>query len=92
MNNSIFEKSVYKGDPRPEQTAAWAEYHDCEVSFWADASKVKILILCLVQLITIDEADLKAINRSSIPVPDGSGYLAMLDVFHEIHCLYAVML
>ncbi|MCJ1360353.1 MAG: hypothetical protein MMC33_010358 [Icmadophila ericetorum] len=39
------------------------------------------------QNLVISGDDLKAINRSSIVLADGSGYLATLDVFHELHCL-----
>ena len=39
------------------------------------------------QNLVISGDDLKAINRTSIALADGSGYLATLDVFHELHCL-----
>ncbi len=37
----------------------------------------------------VSEEDIKAVNRSSIALTDGSGYLATLEVFHQLHCLYA---
>jgi Mycotoxin biosynthesis protein UstYa len=37
--------------------------------------------------IVVSGDDLKAIDRESIPLADGSGYLATLDVFHQLHCL-----
>ena len=35
----------------------------------------------------VSEEDVKAVNRSSIALADGSGYLATLEVFHQLHCL-----
>lgn len=35
----------------------------------------------------VSEEDIKAVNRSSIALADGSGYLATLEVFHQLHCL-----
>jgi hypothetical protein len=37
--------------------------------------------------IVVSGDDLRAIDRESIPLADGSGYLATLDVFHQLHCL-----
>jgi Mycotoxin biosynthesis protein UstYa len=31
--------------------------------------------------------ELRRANLTSIPLADGSGYFATLDVFHQIHCL-----
>jgi len=36
----------------------------------------------------VSEEDIKSVNRSSIALADGSGYLATLEVFHQLHCLY----
>ena len=38
--------------------------------------------------IRVQKSDLDKINRTSIPLADGSGYLASLDVFHQLHCVY----
>ncbi|MCJ1251143.1 hypothetical protein MMC30_008374 [Trapelia coarctata] len=35
----------------------------------------------------VSEQDIEAVNRSSIALADGSGYLATLEVFHQLHCL-----
>ncbi|KAK1993870.1 hypothetical protein LX36DRAFT_728702 [Colletotrichum falcatum] len=37
--------------------------------------------------IVVRNDDLKNLNRTSVLLRDGSGYLAGLDVFHELHCL-----
>ena len=41
--------------------------------------------------IVISEEELKAMGRQSLPLADGSGYLAVLEVFHQLHCLYVVV-
>jgi hypothetical protein len=37
--------------------------------------------------------DVKAFNReeTAIVLPDGSGYLGTLNVYHEIHCIVSVL-
>lgn len=40
------------------------------------------------QSVRVAEGDLVKINRTSVPLnDDGGGYLAVVDVFHELHCL-----
>lgn len=35
----------------------------------------------------VDKETLDKINRSSVALLDGSGYLIGLDVYHQLHCL-----
>jgi len=43
------------------------------------------------QNIRVQEEDLRRINRTGIPLNDQEGgYLATLDVFHELHCLNVI--
>ncbi|KAI0895695.1 hypothetical protein F4806DRAFT_467652 [Annulohypoxylon nitens] len=37
--------------------------------------------------IKVDKETLERINHTSVPLLDGSGYMAALDVFHQLHCL-----
>jgi len=37
--------------------------------------------------IAVSKEDLDIINRTSIELADGSGYMATLEVFHHVHCL-----
>ena len=37
--------------------------------------------------IRVSKEDLDKINRTSVPLLDGSGYMASLDVYHQLHCL-----
>ncbi|KAI9833741.1 MAG: hypothetical protein M1819_003474 [Sarea resinae] len=37
--------------------------------------------------ITVQKSDLEKINQTSVRLEDGSGYLAGVEVFHELHCL-----
>ena len=30
-------------------------------------------------------------NLTSIPYADGSGYIAVVDVFHQLHCLVSIL-
>ena len=38
--------------------------------------------------IVVSEDDLEAVNRTSIKLTEGSGFLGTLGVFHQIHCLW----
>lgn len=40
--------------------------------------------------IKVDHETLERINRTSVPLLDGSGYMAALDVFHQLHCLVSL--
>ena len=44
----------------------------------------------LDQQIVVSKSDLEKINRTSIELLDGSGYMVTLDVFHELHCLVSI--
>ena len=37
--------------------------------------------------IRVSKETLDRINRTSVPLLDGSGYMAGLDVYHQLHCL-----
>ncbi|KAJ6442617.1 GTP:AMP phosphotransferase, mitochondrial [Purpureocillium lavendulum] len=37
--------------------------------------------------VRVSKEDLDRINRTSVPLLDGSGYMAGLDVYHQLHCL-----
>jgi hypothetical protein len=37
--------------------------------------------------IRVSKEVLDKINRTSVPLLDGSGYMASLDVYHQLHCL-----
>lgn len=37
--------------------------------------------------VTVQKEDLERINQTSVRLEDGSGYLAGLEVYHELHCL-----
>ena len=44
--------------------------------------------------IRLSLSDIKAFDRedTAIALPDGSGYVGTLNVFHEIHCVVSVVL
>lgn len=35
----------------------------------------------------VQRSELNSIGKTSIKLPDGSGYLGLADVFHQLHCL-----
>lgn len=38
-------------------------------------------------IIKISEDELKKLNKTSIPLQDGSGYIAYLEAIHMLHCV-----
>lgn len=88
MNNSIDETNPFKGKQRPEQTKAWNDIRRRKIdgSLYSDCRATQSDRV-LGQIIAFSEDDLKAINCSSIEIPDGGGFIVTLDVFHEIQCL-----
>ena len=78
--------SPFIGDPRPELDEAWHSILKCTVS--TNLQSCPSLTTSLDTNIRIDDDTLSKINKTSIPLNDGGGgYLAALDVHHELHCL-----
>ena len=48
---------------------------------------VLILMLRAVGRIRVKKEELDRAELSSIHLADGSGYMATIDVFHQLHCL-----
>ena len=89
-NVTLGEKNEFMGEPRPEQSKAWKDaYGNCETSpdYAKGVEENAKTDGCLGIHIRVQKEDLDKINRTSIPLADGSGYLASLDVFHQIHCV-----
>lgn len=40
--------------------------------------------------VRVDKETLDKLNRSSVALKDGSGYMVVLDVYHQLHCLVCV--
>ncbi|KAK9434862.1 hypothetical protein VB005_09650 [Metarhizium brunneum] len=40
--------------------------------------------------LVVQKEDLKQVDRSSVSLRDGSGYLASLSVYHQLHCLVSI--
>jgi hypothetical protein len=55
-------------------------------------SRKRQLLIRSVSNIKVSENDLAALNLSSVALADGSGYIAELGVFHELHCLVFLLL
>lgn len=77
LNGEIVQKNKYRGLPTPEIDAEWLK-----IGLGTPA-------------IRLYDEDIKLLNKSGTPdrplhhIPEeyGGGYLAMLEVFHLLHCL-----
>lgn len=86
-NSTIDSMNKFKGFPRPELDEAWEDgYLRCRRGNAMSESSGSTNFIG--PNIVVSEDDLKAVNRTSIKLTDGSGFLGTLGVFHQIHCLW----
>lgn len=74
MRGEFDHKSIFKGEPNPDLDAAWDQIAD-------DG-----------QIISIDQETFDHLNKSAdtavtVPSGYGGGYLASIEIFHQLHCL-----
>ncbi|PQE07785.1 tat pathway signal sequence protein [Rutstroemia sp. NJR-2017a BVV2] len=80
---AVFYETVSINTPLDEKSLFTGEPRQELEDAWYDILKY--------QNIRVTKAELNAINRTSIPLNDAQGgYLANLDVFHELHCLNVI--
>lgn len=81
----------YVGVPRPELEDAWKGLLQSKSSLVAVRCKalIRLLLLSEDMNVRLSLEDIKAFDReeNAIALPDGSGYLGTLNVYHEIHCI-----
>ncbi len=82
----------YSGYPRPELEEAWGKLLGSTsypkrlpnaITHYFDHSDMNIRLAL---------EDLKVFNRDqdAVALPDGSGYIGTLNIYHEIHCVVSV--
>jgi hypothetical protein len=73
FNNSLLHGNIYRGDASPEVDEAW---HELGIH-WNNMT------------IPRDKGLKTTIDPGSVRVQDeyGAGYMGMLEVFHQLHCL-----
>lgn len=100
FENEFEESSTYRGPPTLARENAWAELWDCEKSSLLPVSIVDSLCADSVTAglifkhasVNIPASKLHLLNKTADSQdwrknPDGNGYSATLDVFHQLHCL-----
>ena len=92
--------NVFTGDPRPELDAAWRELIEREFclssvylcSFGLHGSCLFSLLDYMLKhssamTLKISAKELSHLHEDSIAFADGSGYIAEMAVYHELHCI-----
>ncbi|KAL9107050.1 MAG: hypothetical protein Q9227_007996 [Pyrenula ochraceoflavens] len=75
----------YTGEPRPEVDRAWSNLLKCEAP---SSMLVNSLIDGFIAtLVKISKEELVKMNRASIPLRDGTGYVGYLESNHMLHCV-----
>ena len=85
--SSYKSQSPYKGPPSPDVDAAW----DRIIEGRCCKNDIMLSNIEIVGAMSITEETLGKINASehAVRLPDesGGGYLAVLEVFHQLHCV-----
>lgn len=96
--DSFNSTSIYRGPPNPEREAAWDKLTYSK-SFRPSPIHYKELSIALTTMnyvehgIEVPESELAGLNRSpadnlkKVPKEVGNGYVGILEVFHQLHCL-----
>jgi hypothetical protein len=98
FDNEFAHETKYRGPPTPALEKEWQGLWKCR----KDQSRLDAvrLLTCPDGPFRIPEEEVAGLNRSAdlgggkalIPADDGSGgYLAMIEVFHQLHCLVSAL-
>lgn len=85
------EPNIFASPPSREADAAWLALLRC--TFWILDSEVPAKTVANSYVddnLVVQEDDLIKIDKSSVPLRDGSGYLSGLGVMHQLHCLVSL--
>ena len=94
FNGSLEFDSIYRGEPNPELDAAWSRigidgiitrYSAKKHNFTCLHDLVPPTRLTLEELKKIGKTDSPSIVK--FPEEEGGGYMASVEVFHQLHCL-----
>ncbi|EXU95822.1 DUF3328 domain protein [Metarhizium robertsii] len=69
--------AAFAGPPSLETDAAWQRLLKCTRKIYIKHDNNLV----------VQKEDLNQVDRSSVSLRDGSGYLASLSVYHQLHCL-----
>ena len=79
--------SVFAGEPRPELDQAWSKLlrgmHHVSVSPVPFTEHHSIA----GSMIRLSEDEMRVMNKTSIALKDGSGYIGYLESYHMLHCV-----
>ncbi|KAJ5598774.1 hypothetical protein N7537_008858 [Penicillium hordei] len=94
QNGISSDTTLYQGMPTTENNRLWKELYARELVWYSTNLVSFILTLCLIKdemtRISYEEA-LQLPNKTSPEAPyEGSGYLIVLNVFHNLHCLDSI--
>lgn len=76
----------FQKEPSLEVDHAWHQLLKCAY-LYKNMGEYQLINSGKDNNIVVQKEHLEMLNRSSVLLRDGSGYLAGLDVFHELHCL-----
>lgn len=85
--------NVYKNPPNPATEEAWNDLTSGKFPLLLPYNTLLYtnnLSGLSVGIVKINDQDLKMLGRTSYQMYDGSGYLASVSMFHQLHCLVRI--
>lgn len=91
LDNAFDVVNVYRGPPTPEREEAWQNLSYSKLG-QGNNGLLSIYLHTKEHAINIEKDKLHIYNRSDVPnlrpaPPEVGGYGAVLEVFHQLHCL-----
>lgn len=80
-------RTDFSSPPSLEVDAAWHELLTCMCLALQTLNAEPTTDSLADNNLVVSAEDLTRLDRTSVPLVDGSGYLASLSVFHQLHCL-----
>lgn len=87
LNRSIESENVFAGKRTKAMDEAWAELIKRTYTYCKSHTLVCCLPSSTAMALKISKEELNRLGETSISFRDGSGYLAEMAVFHELHCV-----
>lgn len=94
MDGRIYGFNQFRGPPSPEIDEAWRKVSMGKFATTFHEGSTVLISSLGVPGVRVYENELQVLNRSigarkyhKLPEKNGGGFLAMLEVFHLLHCL-----
>jgi hypothetical protein len=85
--DGLIQSNAFASPPNQESNAAWHELLQGIFPFCIRSLVTVEFLTRLGTIVKVSGEDLSRVGVTSLALKDGSGFLATLGVYHELHCL-----